>query len=160
MLFERSISSFDNHYSLSYEKAICILLTFPLFTPARKEALLCCSEELLSLLLFPNLFLCHRARQMSRFSWSLYKALEYLNSKRSDFEIRATFLKRLLQYEIRLFGQGDKQTCTKTWKGNFFNCSSYFLCVCFFNCLLLAELASFTNKNKKKQCTPTESRTS
>lgn len=28
-----------------------------------------------------------------------------MNSKRSDFEIRATFLKQLLAYEVRLFGQ-------------------------------------------------------
>lgn len=55
---------------------------------------------------------------MKKFSWSLYKTLEYLNSKRSDFEIRATFLRQLLQYEIRLFGTGEQQTCSKTWRDN------------------------------------------
>lgn len=49
-----------------------------------------------------------------KYKWSLYKALEYLNSKRNDFEIRANFLKQLVQLEARLFGRKLKN-CTKNW---------------------------------------------
>ena len=41
-----------------------------------------------------------------------------MNSKRSDFEIRATFLKQLLAYESRLFVNGTLP-CSKNWKGDF-----------------------------------------
>ncbi|KAL4464127.1 hypothetical protein ABPG74_006064 [Tetrahymena malaccensis] len=50
---------------------------------------------------------------MKRYQWSLYKTLEYMNSKRADFEIRATFLKQLLSYEQKLFGQ---KGCSRNWK--------------------------------------------
>ncbi|EAS07396.2 dual specificity phosphatase domain protein (macronuclear) [Tetrahymena thermophila SB210] len=50
---------------------------------------------------------------MKRYQWSLYKTLEYMNSKRADFEIRATFLKQLLTYEQKLFGQ---KGCSRNWK--------------------------------------------
>ncbi len=42
-----------------------------------------------------------------------------MNSKRSDFEIRATFLKQLLNFESRLFGNG-MANCTRNWKGLIF----------------------------------------
>ena len=38
-----------------------------------------------------------------RFQWGLYKSLQFMNSKRMDFEIRAVFLNQLLAYEGRLF---------------------------------------------------------
>ncbi|CAM6000806.1 unnamed protein product [Sphagnum balticum] len=53
---------------------------------------------------------------IKKYKWSLYKTLEYLNSKRSDFEIRANFLKQLVQLETRLFGKRLKN-CTKNWAG-------------------------------------------
>jgi hypothetical protein len=34
---------------------------------------------------------------IKKYKWSLYKTLEYVNSKRNDFEIRANFLKQLVQ---------------------------------------------------------------
>lgn len=52
---------------------------------------------------------------IKKYRWSLYKTLEYLNSKRSDFEIRANFLKQLLDLEVRLFGKKLKN-CTKNWE--------------------------------------------
>jgi protein-tyrosine phosphatase len=51
---------------------------------------------------------------IKKYKWSLYKTLEYLNSKRNDFEIRANFLKQLVQLEARLFGKKLKN-CTKNW---------------------------------------------
>lgn len=52
---------------------------------------------------------------IKKYRWSLYKTLEYLNSKRNDFEIRANFLKQLLDLEVRLFGKKLKN-CTKNWQ--------------------------------------------
>lgn len=43
----------------------------------------------------------------------MYKTLQFLNSKRSDFEIRAAFLRQLLELEGRMFkGEG----CTRGWE--------------------------------------------
>ena len=39
---------------------------------------------------------------MRKFRWSLLKTLEFLNSRRPDLEIRATFIKQLSEYENRL----------------------------------------------------------
>jgi len=39
---------------------------------------------------------------MRKYSWSLLKTLEFLNSRRPDLEIRATFIKQLSDYETRL----------------------------------------------------------
>ncbi|KAL4456172.1 hypothetical protein ABPG74_014133 [Tetrahymena malaccensis] len=52
---------------------------------------------------------------MKRYKWTLYKTLEFMNSKRSDFEIRANFLKQLVNFEKRLFGD-DLSQCSRTWK--------------------------------------------
>lgn len=43
---------------------------------------------------------------MSRYRWSLLKTLEFLNSRRPDLEIRATFIHQLTAYENRLVSQG------------------------------------------------------
>ena len=39
---------------------------------------------------------------MRKYKWSLLKALEFLNSRRPDLEIRATFIHQLSAYEARL----------------------------------------------------------
>ena len=39
---------------------------------------------------------------MKKFNWSLLKTLEFLNSRRPDLEIRATFIKQMSEYESRL----------------------------------------------------------
>lgn len=39
---------------------------------------------------------------MRKYQWSLLKTLEFLNSRRPDLEIRATFIKQLSDYENRL----------------------------------------------------------
>jgi hypothetical protein len=39
---------------------------------------------------------------MRKYRWSLLKTLEFLNSRRPDLEIRATFIKQLSDYESRL----------------------------------------------------------
>ena len=39
---------------------------------------------------------------MRKYRWSLLKTLEFLNSRRPDLEIRATFIKQLSDYENRL----------------------------------------------------------
>ena len=39
---------------------------------------------------------------MREYRWSLLKTLEFLNSRRPDLEIRATFIKQLSEYENRL----------------------------------------------------------
>lgn len=39
---------------------------------------------------------------MKRYRWSLLKTLEFLNSRRPDLEIRATFIHQLSAYEARL----------------------------------------------------------
>jgi hypothetical protein len=51
---------------------------------------------------------------MKKYKWSLLKTLEFLNSRRPDLEIRATFIHQLSAYENRLYkvGQGPK---TSKW---------------------------------------------
>ena len=39
---------------------------------------------------------------MRKYKWSLLKSLEFLNSRRPDLEIRATFIHQLSAYEARL----------------------------------------------------------
>ena len=39
---------------------------------------------------------------MRKYQWSLLKSLEFLNSRRPDLEIRATFINQLSAYEARL----------------------------------------------------------
>jgi hypothetical protein len=41
---------------------------------------------------------------MQRFEWELFKALEYINSKRENLEVRAAYLKLLVNYEKVLKG--------------------------------------------------------
>ncbi len=36
---------------------------------------------------------------MFRFQWDLHKSLEYINSKRQNLEIRAVYLKLLIDYD-------------------------------------------------------------
>ena len=43
---------------------------------------------------------------MRKYRWSLLKTLEFLNSRRPDLEIRATFIHQLSAYEARLYKQG------------------------------------------------------
>jgi protein tyrosine/serine phosphatase len=43
---------------------------------------------------------------MRKYRWSLLKTLEFLNSRRPDLEIRATFIKQLSDYENRLKARG------------------------------------------------------
>jgi hypothetical protein len=42
---------------------------------------------------------------MRKYKWSLLKSLEFLNSRRPDLEIRATFINQLSAYEARLANQ-------------------------------------------------------
>lgn len=43
---------------------------------------------------------------MRKYRWSLFKTLEFLNSRRPDLEIRASFINQLSEYERRLQQQG------------------------------------------------------
>lgn len=43
---------------------------------------------------------------MRKYKWSLLKTLEFLNSRRPELEIRATFIKQLSEYENRLKQRG------------------------------------------------------
>lgn len=52
---------------------------------------------------------------MKRYRWSLLKTLEFLNSRRPDLEIRATFIHQLSAYETRLQQQRDAPTITSKW---------------------------------------------
>jgi len=45
---------------------------------------------------------CLAAYIMRKYRWSLLKTLEFLNSRRPDLEIRATFIHQLSAYEARL----------------------------------------------------------
>lgn len=42
---------------------------------------------------------------MQKYKWSLYKTLEYLNSRRPDLEIRASFVSQLADFEQKLISQ-------------------------------------------------------
>ena len=52
---------------------------------------------------------------MRRYSWSLLKTLEFLNSRRPDLEMRPSFLAQLQAYENRLYAKGIGPK-TQTWK--------------------------------------------
>lgn len=52
---------------------------------------------------------------MQRYRWSLLKTLEFLNSRRPDLEIRATFIHQLSAYEARLQSQRDAPSITQKW---------------------------------------------
>ena len=43
---------------------------------------------------------------MRKYRWTLLKTLEFLNSRRPDLEIRASFIKQLSEYESRLKKRG------------------------------------------------------
>lgn len=43
---------------------------------------------------------------MQKYKWSLLKTLEFLNSRRPDLEIRATFIRQLSEFENRLKVKG------------------------------------------------------
>lgn len=43
---------------------------------------------------------------MQKYRWSLYKTLEFLNSRRPDLEIRAAFVSQLADFEQKLISQG------------------------------------------------------
>ena len=45
----------------------------------------------------------------NKYKWTLYKAIEFLNNRRPDLEIRASFIQQLSRYEKRL---------EETYKGN------------------------------------------
>ncbi|CAD8067803.1 unnamed protein product [Paramecium sonneborni] len=49
---------------------------------------------------------------MKKYSWTLYKTLEYLNSRRPDLEIRASFFYQLNALESRMTKQGPKRTAS------------------------------------------------
>ncbi|CAD8063880.1 unnamed protein product [Paramecium sonneborni] len=49
---------------------------------------------------------------MKKYSWTLYKTLEYLNSRRPDLEIRASFFYQLNALENRMTMQGPKRTAS------------------------------------------------
>lgn len=51
---------------------------------------------------------------MRRYRWSLLKTLEFLNSRRTDLEMRPSFLAQLQQYENRLYSKGIGPK-TKRW---------------------------------------------
>lgn len=51
---------------------------------------------------------------MKKYKWSLYKSIEYLNNRRPDLEIRASFINQLSKYEKRLY-QRFKGIQTENW---------------------------------------------
>ena len=51
---------------------------------------------------------------MKKYKWSLLKTLEFLNSRRPDLEIRATFIHQLSAYEARLT-QDKSYNITSKW---------------------------------------------
>lgn len=50
---------------------------------------------------------------MRKYKWSLLKSLEFLNSRRPDLEIRATFIHQLSEYEFRLKKQMKSNISSK-----------------------------------------------
>ena len=52
---------------------------------------------------------------MRKYRWSLLKSLEFLNSRRPDLEIRATFIHQLSAYEQRLQQKFNKERFTSKW---------------------------------------------
>lgn len=51
---------------------------------------------------------------MRKYHWSLLKSLEFLNSRRPDLEIRATFIHQLSAYEARL-AEASNKPITQKW---------------------------------------------
>ena len=52
---------------------------------------------------------------MRKYRWSLLKSLEFLNSRRPDLEIRATFIHQLSAYEQRLHQYFNTSAFTSKW---------------------------------------------
>ena len=58
---------------------------------------------------------------MRKYRWALLKTLEFLNSRRPELEIRATFIHQLSAYEVRLQAKLQSQSkqgsqvCTSKW---------------------------------------------
>lgn len=52
---------------------------------------------------------------MRKYRWSLLKSLEFLNSRRPDLEIRATFIHQLSAYEQRLQQKFNSNKFTSKW---------------------------------------------
>lgn len=50
---------------------------------------------------------------MRKYKWSLLKALEFLNSRRPDLEIRESFIHQLSAYEARLANVYKSQVSTR-----------------------------------------------
>ena len=53
---------------------------------------------------------------MRKYRWSLLKSLEFLNSRRPDLEIRATFIHQLSAYEQRLQKKFKEDKFTSGWE--------------------------------------------
>jgi hypothetical protein len=49
---------------------------------------------------------------MKKFNWSLFKTLEYMNSRRQDIDLRPSYVNQLSQLESRLF-RDDSHKSTK-----------------------------------------------
>jgi hypothetical protein len=54
---------------------------------------------------------------MRKYKWALLKTLEFLNARRPELEIRATFIHQLSAYEARLHqkSSNSKRDYTSTW---------------------------------------------
>lgn len=93
---------------------------------------------------------------MRKYSWSLLKTLEFLNSRRPDLEIRATFIHQLSAYEARLQKE-HKLPITSKWdeisnpKVNI-ECEELVLRNTFMNAQMgpLADLKNHNNDNQKQ----------
>ena len=72
-------------------------------------------EDRVELVLFLQQFLCESIRFVlsRRYRWSLLKTLEFLNSRRPDLEIRASFIHQLTAHENRLVARGLGPKTTK-----------------------------------------------
>ena len=51
---------------------------------------------------------------MNKFNWSLLKALEFINYRRPNLEIRASFLQQLSNWQQRRIKRGNPR-CSETW---------------------------------------------
>ena len=51
---------------------------------------------------------------MNKFNWSLLKALEFINYRRPNLEIRASFLQQLANWQQRRIKKGNPR-CSETW---------------------------------------------
>jgi hypothetical protein len=91
---------------------------------------------------------------MRRYRWTLMKALEFLNYRRPDLEIRPSFIQQLAAYELRITrnGQGPK---TSTWAEVYDQSvgpenEEVMLRNTYINALLLSNLVSEKQKKQKK----------